>query len=180
MYITYASPCATLFAVSSTKGTPQMDGFTVTCLFSLSKTTRKVLAWVALSKFIWRLIKIWTVQSCNIRSYINSLQVRPHFLVLHSVCFNEELQCQHKPWMADGYMVGCFVTRSGPMGRKWHQNCPQDYHTAFCILLSLSVNLPWTLSFWSLSIKTTPIDSYLLHPGDQSIHRLPLASYIYV
>ena len=32
-------------------------------------------------------------------------------------------------------------------------------------LLSLSVNLPWTLSFWSLSIKTTPIESYLLHPA---------------
>ena len=78
-------------------------------------------------------------------------------------------------WWLHGGMF-CDSVRSN--GEKWHQNCPQDYHTAFCILLSLSLNLPWTLSFWSLSIKTTPIDSYLLHPGDQSIHRLPLASYI--
>lgn len=121
-----------------------MASLLLTCLFSLSKTIRKVLAWVALSKFIWRLIKIWTVQSCNIRSYINSLQVRPHFLVLHSVCFNEELECQHKPWMADGYMAGCFVTRSGPMGRSGIRIALKiitPRFVSFCLCLSISLEL---------------------------------------
>lgn len=157
-----------------------MDGFTVTCLFSLSKTTRKVLAWVALSKFIWRLIKIWTVQSCNIRSYINSLQVRPHFLVLHSVCFNEELECQHKPWMADGYMAGWYCDSVRSNGEKVAPELPSRLshrvlYPSFCLCLSISLEL-----FLFEVFRLKQLLSSHICCTRQSIHLLPLASYKYV